>query len=249
MVKSDKQNEEENKLVFSYLEQRILIGVCGMLLPIILLLSSFQEEGWGSVQKSISNYYYTNRGDVLVGILCILSVFLFTYRGYDWKDNLLTKIAATCGLGIAFYPTVIKPPYSGFNIHVTNVHITPFPIFGELHLFFAFVFFTALSVISIWLFPQTHQGQKIIKGTQKAKKNLVYKICGWLMLACIVVLTLFIKWPAFHDLFGTFPLTFWLETIALEAFGISWITKGEALFPTSKHNFKKVAKRFLLGNK
>ena len=35
---------------------------------------------------------------------------------------------------------------------------------------------------------------------------------------------------SFMDISKTNQITFWFETLALLAFGISWLTKGEALF-------------------
>ena len=61
---------------------------------------------------------------------------------------------------------------------------------------------------------------------QKKKRNIVYKVCGYIMLACILLIFLnFLIKPQLGDL----KPVFCLETIALWAFGISWLTKGEFL--------------------
>ena len=49
-----------------------------------------------------------------------------------------------------------------------------------------------------------------------------------------------------------FPVVFVLETIAIEAFGISWLTKGETLLPDGEHYMAKAfreAKANLKGEK
>jgi hypothetical protein len=40
--------------------------------------------------------------------------------------------------------------------------------------------------------------------------------------------------PSLHDKFKSYKPIFWLEFLALEAFGISWLTKGEALLSDKK---------------
>jgi hypothetical protein len=59
-------------------------------------------------------------------------------------------------------------------------------------------------------------------------RNRVYRVCGWLMLACVAgiavfKLTLSDAWVRDHR------VVFWLETIAITAFGVSWLVKGEAI--------------------
>jgi hypothetical protein len=76
--------------------------------------------------------------------------------------------------------------------------------------------------------------------TQKGKRNVVYKICGWTIVGCIVALALyFIIKPDVGD----FPVVFIFEAIAVEAFGISWITKGESLWPDGQTFFLKAFHR------
>lgn len=229
---SDTEKETRNRLVLSYLTLRRLIGFTGMLLPVILIAGSFQELGWKSVQLSISDYYYTRNGDVLVGIICILSVFLFTYRGYDWKDVLLTRLAAFSGLGVALFPTAPDPPFAQYNIHLVLRSIPVIPYAGELHLIFAAVFFITLSCMSLFLFTRSDQPVPVLPRpdapmTAKNKRNLLYILCGCIMLVCITVLAVYFNVPRFRTLCGSFPLALWLESIALEAFGISWLVKGK----------------------
>ncbi len=232
---SDAEKEWHNRLVLSYLTLRRLIGVTGMLLPVILVLSSVLEMGWSSIQLSISDYYYTNRGDILVGIICMLCVFLFTYKGYNWQDILFTRLAALCGFGVALFPTANHPPADPQNIHITSRHIVEIPHVGELHLVFATVFFISLSCISLFLFTKSDKPEVVPfnppgkKMTQKDRRNIVYIACGIVMLLCVAVLTVYFKSDTLRKKIEPFPLTFWLESLALEAFGVSWFVKGRTL--------------------
>ncbi len=73
------------------------------------------------------------------------------------------------------------------------------------------------------------------KWSQKEKRNLVYKICGWTMVSCIVILALYMIIKPFNNAVGEFPIIFTFETIAIFAFAVSWLTKGETFFPDSEH--------------
>ena len=121
--KSDHQKEVENDLVFSYLTLRNLIGISGMLLPFALLLFTTRTPGSRFIGFSISDYYYTNTGDLLVVLLSILGVFLFTYNGYDWLERIITILSAICAIGIAFSPTGINCPGGGSNcLNEASIH-------------------------------------------------------------------------------------------------------------------------------
>jgi len=107
-IKPDRLKEKENKLVFSYMTLRNLIGFCGMILPLALVLTTKTSPVDNTIESSISDYYYTSSGDVLVVFLCVLGTFLFTYKGYDKKEKFLSTITAICGIGVAFSPTATK---------------------------------------------------------------------------------------------------------------------------------------------
>jgi hypothetical protein len=234
-MKSDRQKESDNDLVFSYLALRNLIGFSGILLPLLLVLTTGRAENDKLIELSISDYYYSSNGDVLVVVLSVLGVFLFTYNGYTWQEKLLTTLAAVCGICIAFSPTATHNPNS-LSIHLTRA-IVP-KVFGvERHFIYAGIFFISLAIISLQYFPRSDQRlikAKTGKRTQKAKRNRVYKVCGWTIVGCVILLSVYFAiepLPALQN----FPVVFVLETIAVEAFGISWITKGETLWPDGKH--------------
>lgn len=66
---------------------------------------------------------------------------------------------------------------------------------------------------------------------RKLQRNVIYYFCGVTMLACllgiVLYFTLFKNSGAPSG--GNNPV-FWLEAIAIFAFGISWFIKGETLF-------------------
>ncbi|MEO8513152.1 MAG: hypothetical protein ABI543_06320 [Ignavibacteria bacterium] len=234
---TDRQKESRNDLVFSYKTLRNLIGFSGMLLPVILALYTLKEEGDKLIEPSISDYYYTSNGDIFVVILSVLAVFLFCYNGYNWKEKLWTILAAVCGIGVAFCPTDTK--YIRHSLSVHSPHTEGPKLFGfEWHFVFAILFFISLSIISLYYFPMSDKKLTRKPGekrTPKEKRNLVYKICGWTMISCVVILALYFLIPSFNTAVGNFPMIFTFEAIAVEAFAVSWLTKGETFWPDGEH--------------
>ncbi len=210
--------------IISYYTMRRAIGILGITLPLILLAGSFLLGACKEVQGSISTYYHSNMRDIFVGFNCAVALFLFAYRGHDWRDNLAGYLGCIFVLGVAFLPCTINTsgqpclvPVSGQN------HLV-----GKLHNLSALLYFIILIVYSLFLFPKTHMdmvtGEKKFMGRQKKKRNVVYYICGSIM---TVSLLLIITYIGFRG--GLYPglkrlnPVFWLESIVLLSFGISWL--------------------------
>jgi hypothetical protein len=235
---ADRKKEAGNELVISYMLLRKLIGICGMLLPLALAIAPRRTSEYYGLEPSLSDYYYTDRGDFLVVLLSILGIFLFTYKGYNPTEKILMRIAAVCAFGVAFVPTKLKCEDCPFSVHTPSGGVFGH-IFGQgIHILFAAVFLICLGYISLKYFPQTDAPtlKKANKDlTQKGKRNIVFKICGWLILSCVFLLALYFALHYFGLInLKKFPIIFVLETIAVEAFALSWITKGELLLPDKK---------------
>jgi hypothetical protein len=237
----DRNKEANNQLVFSYKSLRNFIGFSGILLPFILMLLTKESNG-KFVEPSISDYYYTKNGDILVVLLSVLAVFLFTYKGYgNWKERALTVIAAICAIGIAFSPTgsitdISETPK--IEIDLNSVHTAVSYRGAPLHFLSACFFFIACAVISLKYFPLSDASKMREpdgKRTRKAKRNIVFKICGWVMLGSIATLILYFVLQEYANFETQLPIVFIFETVAIIAFGISWLTKGETFWPDGEH--------------
>jgi succinate dehydrogenase/fumarate reductase cytochrome b subunit len=204
--------ERYSRLTHSYLDLRKTVGLIGIALPFVLmggLRLFFNAE---ETPTSISHYYHTSMGDVFVGALCAVALFLFFYSGHDKKDDWLGNIAGFFAIGVAWFPTT---KMAG-DLDTT----------GIIHYTCAAIFFLCLAVFSLVLFTKTktENGIKQEMSTQKKARNMIYKGCGIIILLCLVAIVL-------HKSFGIHAsLVFWAETVALAAFGLSWLTKGEAFF-------------------
>ncbi|MDG1572183.1 hypothetical protein OZ410_07630 [Robiginitalea sp. M366] len=212
-----------NDLLVSYLSLRKSIGFIALGMPVFLVIGSIWIGDCSQIQSSISDYYHTVMRDGLVGTICAISFFLFAYRGYDVKDFWATRAAAVLALFVAFFPTIYTDEiYPPCNV----VRPIENPLVNAIHFSSALLFFLVLAYISLFLFTKTDHPQAM--GQRKKHRNRVYKTCGWVMLACLALLALYFAWlrHRFPGLAAYDPV-FWLESLALWAFGISWLIKGE----------------------
>lgn len=214
-------NPEPDPMVISYLKLRRAIGILGVTLPAFLLLGSVIFGKCTQVQDSISHYYFTIMGDLLVGILCAVAIFLLSYRGYEKIDNISSSLAGFFALCVALLATSHDPDAA------CTVRFLPDLSWRiSIHYISAALFFITLSYISIFLFTKS----KGVKTAKKLLRNKIYVTCGIVMLIAIVLIFALKVFPAFGDLLAKLKPVFWLEWIALIAFGTSWLVKGKFLF-------------------
>jgi hypothetical protein len=200
--------EYKSDFVISYLELRRTIGILGMSMPFILAGGAWAFFSIG-LQISLSAYYNTPMRDLSVGLMFVLSGFLWSYRGYDRRDQIAGKLASIFGWLSAIFPLPQNPTQLG--------------LLGVLHNLLAGVFFLILIYFSAFLFTKSHPDQS--PTPQKVRRNRIYRLCAIVMGAALVIgLTLH-----YQSTFAPFRPLFWGETLATEAFGIAWFVKGEGI--------------------
>ena len=214
----------EKPAVISYQLLRKLMGLLGVAFPVVLVVGAalLSKCAGFVIQSSISGYYYTVMRDVFVGTLCVIAFFLFSYKGYDRGDAVAAKAACVFALGVAFFPAGLELPYPAC-IMVPGAVAQHWV--SVVHHVSAGLLFAVLTIFSWALFTKT--SGRITP--EKRQRNVIYRTCGVVMLSCIVLL------GAYFALHEPAPLriykpVFWLETTALWAFGISWLTKGGFIF-------------------
>ena len=169
--------------------------------------------------------------NIFVGFNCAVALFLFAYRGHDWMDNLAGYLGCIFVLGVGFLPCTISISDQPCLVPASAQN----PLVGKLHNLSALLYFIILIVYSLFLFPKTHMdrvtGEKMFMGHQKKKRNLVYYICGSIMTASLLLIIayMWILDDIYPGLKRLDPV-FWLESIVLLSFGISWLTKGQLFF-------------------
>jgi hypothetical protein len=207
-------SDSSNTLVLSYLGLRKAIGIIGTSLPFVLAFGKMLLESPG-IQSSISAYYYTDMRDVFVGSLCAIAVFLMSYRGYDRRDHLAGDLACAFAIGVALFPTTPE----GNATSQTAV-------IGAIHIICAFSFFLTLAYFSLVLFRKTDPNKS--PSRRKLQRNMIYTVCGYTILVSIAMIAILALFPHNAPVKKLDPF-FWLESLAVVAFGISWLTKGETI--------------------
>lgn len=212
----------EDPRLISFLTLRKTIGWLGILLPAAMLVGNFLFAHCYYIQDSNSHYYYTITGNLFVGILCAVAMFLLAYKGYpdDIKDNIATTIAGLFALGIAFFPTNDTSATSCAIFHLPNSDIR-----SIIHLVCAASFFIILAYISLFLFTKS----KGIKTERKKMRNIVYIVCGIFILVFIALIAIYMNCATTSNSLSKYKPVFWLEWFALIAFGASWLIKGELI--------------------
>ena len=214
---------------------RKTIGVLGMALPFLLLLSLYIFTTFGRPLESISHYYYTRVSGVFIGIMSILAVFLIIYKGKEPIDLFVSLIAGVSALFVVMFPTGNITEICHDTTKAYSVTILSKNAFREnFHYISAGLFLSCLSYMSIFLFTKSDK-TKEERGVKKKIRNRIYRVCGVLMIFAITVIFLggFCKLIP-EDIYQNHQLTFWMEALAVESFGFSWLIKGETLFKDKK---------------
>jgi len=211
-------SEIQNELVLPYKELRVTVGLLGMLMPLILYLGG--RVIFGKVlQESISAYYHTGMRDVMVGILFSLGVFLFSYKGYGRADDIAGNFACFFAIGTALFPTL----RSGETREI-------YKLISIVHHIFAASFLLTLTYFCLVLFTKSKHKPDDMSDMKKLR-NKIYRICGGVMLLSILLIAVyFAAFGAEGRFLGITNPIYWLETVAIFAFGFSWFVKSEIIF-------------------
>ncbi len=234
--------ETKEYMLISYKTMRKAVGWLGMLLPFALLLLNYfinetnllnnnwfvktecqsQYEAQSSWKSSISHYYYTTVGELFTGTLCAVALFMFSYKGFPknknekgLSDSLMTNLAGAFALGVVLFPTSSSTCISDNIRSFLSSDNT-----GYIHLTSAALFFVTLAFMSIINFRRT----ETVGVYGQTPRDKLYFWCGIAMFLCLALLVVYIAF--FEGWFMDLHPVFSLEALALQAFGLSWLTKG-----------------------
>jgi hypothetical protein len=151
-----------------------------------------------------------------VGVLFSLSLFLFSYQGYKGvkADRIVGFVGGVAALFVALFPTAaptgLSPPaWWGDSTAV-------------IHYASAVVLFVSFILFAVWLFRRSDKPTRRERGWDKNVRDDICLVCGLVMSGCVV-------WAAIAKR-AVQPI-FWQESIAIMAFAVSWLAKGEAFTP------------------
>lgn len=229
LLKLDYPSGDNIWLTNSFTLRRI-IGILGMSLPILLYGFLYIDSGLLQPLDSISHYYYTRVSSLFVTTISVLAIFLMIYKGREPIDFYTSLTAGVFALLVVFFPTgnitdVCCDPAKNYS--VTILPVDKFRVI--FHYFSAAMFLICLSFMSLFLFTNSNQsGEK--KGTRIKVHNRIHRTCGVLMLMALMIILAGYLDIIPDDFYEAHHLTFWMETLAVESFGFSWLLKGNAFF-------------------
>jgi hypothetical protein len=210
----ERPREDPDEL--SLQEHRRLVGYLGASLPPCLYLLAACRPTTGlprwDLLASVSEYYYSGAVALFTGVLLALALELWTYKGYknvkaDRRVGMTGGAAAAC---VSFFPTFpplgLSPPWWSAWM-------------GYLHLGSAIVLFGSFIAFAGWLFRKSAVVNRRERPTEKKRRDVIFLVCALVMGGAIL-------WALAAWLFDL-PI-FWPEAIAIEAFAVSWLVKGEA---------------------
>ncbi len=209
---------------------RRLIGILGLLLPLLLYVFAGLRHTVGlpawTPLNSISAYYYTGAVAIFVGVLFALALFLLTYPGYKGviADRLLGLVGGTAAILVALFPTSAPDGLSAPTWWS--------PYMRTVHYLSAVVLFVAFILFAIWLFRKSNIPRRGDRPVEKRRRDDICLASGIIMIASVL-------WAA-SSMFTHAPI-FIPESIAIVAFAVSWLTKGEVHKPVMQmvHNLQQ----------
>jgi hypothetical protein len=216
----------------SYLLIRAIVGVIGILLPIILIVGEASSIAGGvHVRGSLSAYYHTSMRDIFVAGLCVTGFFLATYLSGEIKtrDFRLSLVAGLTVLGVVFFPTS-RPDLLPDAPTCGALPMPPgcSPIqqrFGEgwvaaVHFACAATFILSLAALC-FVFAKREKERK-----NAARMAAIIRSCGFVIIGAVLLAALgaLVK----LDIGPLTPL-YVAEVASVWAFGLAWLLKARDL--------------------
>jgi uncharacterized membrane protein len=109
---------------------------------------------------------------------------------------------------------------------------------NTVHTVFAAQLFLVLAYFCLILFRKSAPGKS--RTRRKQDRNVVYAVCGTVILVCDVVMVSLNLEGAERMLRPINPLLT-CESLALIAFGVAWLTKGNGILRDRPHNHVQAA--------
>ncbi len=239
---------KKDPLPLSYLNVRKIVGVMGMLFPVIVFLGNvilFDTE----LLSSISANYHSRFGWFFVIVLVAIGIFMFTHQYYEADTKWEKRLAIAAGIFaimVAIFPTaseelpIVHRPL--FEIGGIELDFLTDEVIAMIHLGSAALLFF---IIGVFIFHFIPKKEEDLKDNEANERRKWYKGLGGLIFLMIVIMAL----DAILGFIGsTFPntnvvslkeffkfpnLVYWGELLALWFFGIAWAISGEVFWKTA----------------
>lgn len=208
-LQGDLSPDSEAALGAAYAYLQVWTGLIAITLPFVLYIGNKLLDG--ETPGSISAFYYTQMHAWFIGAQFVLGVFFLSYNyrpldRYTW-DNRMSNVACVAMLIVALLPT----KQAGTDSSLGSV----------VHLVAAATVFLLLAWFAYFRFTMTGTGS--VMTPRKRLRNTVYRVCGVVIAASMVILL--VIWVTIGVDRDWHPLLVF-ESIAIVAFGASWLLKG-----------------------
>lgn len=190
--------------IFDYKALRLMVGIIAFAMPFLVTLIA------RTPLASISASYYTDARDFFVGLLFVVGALMLAYNGHATQEAWASKIAAVCALIVALFPT---SKACGASSLTSVVHFSA-----------AVLLFIILAYFCFGPFRANTKG----RGGKKGVRAKLYFACGCVMVICMLV-GLVGKLVLSCATMEAWNVIYWVEAIALGAFGVAWIVAGKVI--------------------
>lgn len=200
-----------SSMELAYLKTRRFVGVVAFLLPSVLLVV-------GGAHRTISSYYHSALRDIFVGVICAVAIFLYfdditteESEEASWVpvwNNRIGNLTAFAALGVAFIPTIREGEPPNWQSYI--------------HVAASLLLFACMIAFSLWLY--CFDGIENTPGW-----NALHRVCGAIIIVMLVA-----------AVFGTVLRTniFWVESIGVMTFAVSFFFKGEGRRTRCANSFR-----------
>lgn len=213
-----------------------LIGVLGILLPILLYVFLYFATGHTEVLESISHYFFTRANPIFVIVVSLMAIFLMIYKYEKPIDFYLSFFAGLAAIVVLILPT---DPLVGSCKGVCSDHVMAYIRENDprqwTHYISAAIFLGILNYMCFFLFTKSDK-PKELRSQHKHYRNMIYYVCGSLMTAALVIILLGTIELIDSEVYQKYKLTFWMESLAVMAFGVSWLVKGGFILKDKVHS-------------
>jgi hypothetical protein len=135
---------------------------------------------------------------------------MLVYKGYNEIDDRAGDVAGICALGVALLPS---------NSDTAWVPVA--------HFVAAAILLVTLAGFCLLLFRRTKSASQ--PTPMKLVRNRVYYVCGASILLSIALIGVYYTLLEGTRWLDALKPVFWLESLAIWAFGTSWFVKGEGI--------------------
>ena len=190
--------------IFDYRALRLMVGIIAFAMPFLVTLIAQAQL------TSVSASYHSPARDYFVGLLFVVAALMFAYNGHTSKESLASKGAGLAAVLVALFPTSSVSCVSSQS--------------SIIHGIAAVTLFLILMYFCFGPFRENTKG----KGGKKGIRAKLYFLCGMVMLAAMLA-GLISKLVFSCQIVDEWNITYWVEAVALGAFGLAWIVAGKII--------------------